>query len=93
MNILKRLGLQWGFSTTKKYFIGFKVTVVLEKRTLTPISILIHPGAPSDARIFEGILKELKRRGLIKYGDKFYIIILIIIKAERKRLLFAIFIK
>ena len=69
---LKKLGLKWGYSTTKKYFVGFKVTVVLEKRTLTPVSILIHPGAPSDARIFEGILKELKRRGFIKDGDKLY---------------------
>ena len=69
---LKRLGLHWGYSTTKKYFVGFKVTVVLEKKTLTPVSILIHPGAPSDARIFEGILKELKRRGIIKDGDKLY---------------------
>ena len=69
---LKKLGLQWGYSTTKKHFIGFKVTVVLEKKTLTPVSILIHHGAPSDARIFEGILKELKKRRLIKYGDKLY---------------------
>ena len=69
---LNKLGLKWGYSTTKKYFIGFKVTVVLEKRTLTPISILIHPGAPSDARIFEGILKELKRRKIIKKRDKLY---------------------
>ena len=69
---LKKLGLKWGYSTTKKHFIGFKVTVVLEKNTLTPVSIFIHPGAPSDARIFEQILKELKRRGLIKKGDILY---------------------
>ena len=69
---LEKLGLKWGYSTTKKHFIGFKVTVVLERRTLTPISILIHPGAPSDARIFEGILKELSKRSLIKKGDKIY---------------------
>ena len=29
---LKKLGLKWGYSTTKKHFIGFKVTVVLEKK-------------------------------------------------------------
>ena len=69
---LEKLGLKWGYSTTKKYFVGFKVSLVLEKTTLTPISIFIHPGAPSDARIFEGILKELKRRELIKKGDKIY---------------------
>ena len=39
---------------------------------MTPVSIFIHPGAPSDARIFEGILKELKRRRLIKKGDIIY---------------------
>ena len=69
---LKKLGLKWGYSTTKKHFIGFKVTVVLEKYTLTPVSIFIHPGAHSDAKIFEGILEELKRRRLIKNGDKLY---------------------
>ena len=69
---LKKLGLKWGYSTTKKHFIGFKVTVVLEKTTLAPVSIFIHPGAPSDARIFEQILEELERRGLIKKGDKLY---------------------
>ena len=69
---LKKLGLKWGYSTTKKHFIGFKVTAVLEKNTLTPVSIFIHPGAPSDARIFEQILKELKRRGLIKKGNILY---------------------
>ena len=43
---LKKLGLKWGYSTTKKHFIGFKVTVVLERTTLTPVSIFIHPGVP-----------------------------------------------
>ena len=69
---LKKLGLKWGYSTTKKHFIGYKVTVVLEKSLLTPVSIFIHPGAHNDVKIFDGILKELKRRGLIKIGDKIY---------------------
>ena len=69
---LKKLGLKWSYSTTKKSFIGFKVTVILEKNSLCPVSILIHSGAPHDSRIFEGILKELKRRRLIKPGDILY---------------------
>ena len=69
---LKNLGLKWGYSTTKKHFIGFKVTVVLEKTKLVPVAIFIHSGAPNDAKIFEGILKELKRRKLIKKGDIIY---------------------
>ena len=69
---LEKLGLKWGYSRTKKSFIGYKVTVVLEKTSLSPVSIFIHPGAPNDARIFEGILKEMKIRRLIKYGDILY---------------------
>ena len=40
---LEKLKLKWGYSTTKKYYIGFKVTVTLDKETLCPVSILIHP--------------------------------------------------
>lgn len=69
---LKKLGLKWGYSRTKKYFIGYKVTVVLEKSTLTPVALFIHPGVPNDAKIFDIILKELKRRHIIKHKDVLY---------------------
>ena len=46
--------------------------MVLEKKTRTPVSILIHPGAPSDSKIFDEVLKELKRRQLIKPKDLIY---------------------
>ena len=48
---LKKLRLKFGYSNSKGYFIGYKVTVVLEKTTRTPVSILIHPGAPNDSKI------------------------------------------
>lgn len=67
---LEKLDLKWGYSTTKGHFIGFKVTIVLDKKSLTPISILIHPGAPHDSQLFEEILEELQRRRLIKNGTK-----------------------
>jgi hypothetical protein len=63
---LEKLKLKWGYSTTKGHFIGFKVTVVLDEKTLCPVSILIHSGAPHDSKIFDEILKELKRRRIIK---------------------------
>ena len=66
---LEKLGLNWGHSTTKGHFIGFKVTVVLDKDNMVPVSILIHSGAPNDAKIFEEILVELKRRRIIKEKD------------------------
>ena len=46
--------------------------MVLEKTTRTPVSILIHPGAPNDSKIFDEVLKELKRRSLIKPKDLIY---------------------
>ena len=48
---LEKLDLDMGFSTTKGYYIGFKVTLVLEKDTLCPISVIIHSGAKNDAKI------------------------------------------
>ena len=63
---LERLKLKWGYSKTKGAYIGFKVTVVLDKETLCPISILIHSGAPHDSKIFDETLKELKRRRLFR---------------------------
>jgi hypothetical protein len=63
---LKELKLKWGYSTTKGNFIGFKITVVLDEQTLCPVSILIHSGAPHDSKLFDEILKELKRRRIIK---------------------------
>ena len=69
---LKKLRLKFGYSNSKGYFVGYKVTMVLEKNTRTPVSILIHPGAPNDSKIFDEVLKELKRRSLIKPKDLIY---------------------
>jgi len=66
---LEKLKLEWGYSTTKGHFIGFKVTIVLDEKTLCPVAILIHPGGPNDSKIFDQILKELKRRRIIKPKD------------------------
>lgn len=66
---LEKLGLKWSHSTTKGYFIGFKVTVVLDKENMVPVSILIHSGAPNDSKLFEEILEELRRRRIIKEKD------------------------
>ena len=69
---LEKLDLKWGFSKTKKHYIGFKVTVVLDKDTLSPVSILIHAGAPHDSVIYEEVLNELKRRRLFGKRTQLY---------------------
>ena len=66
---LEKLNLKWGFSTTKGHFIGFKVTVVLNEKTMTPVSILIHSGAPNDSKIFDEVLQDLQKRRIIKRKD------------------------
>jgi hypothetical protein len=63
---LEKLKLNWGYSTTKGSFIGFKVTVVLDEKILCPVSILIHSGAPNYTKLFNEIMEELKRRRIIK---------------------------
>jgi len=66
LRALEKLKLKWGYSTTKGSFIGFKITVVLDEKTLCPVSILIHSGAPNDTKIFNEVMEELKRRRIIK---------------------------
>jgi hypothetical protein len=36
---------------------------------LRPIALLIHQGSPNDAKIYEEILEELKRRRIARNGD------------------------
>ena len=58
-----------GFSTTKGHFIGFKVTVVLNEKTMAPVSILIHSGAPNDSKIFDEVLQDPHKKRIIKRKD------------------------
>ena len=58
-----------GFSTSKRHYAGFQMTLAVEFETLRPLAILIHPGSPNDAKIFDEMLFELKRRRLIRKGQ------------------------
>jgi len=60
---------KWAFSSSKGHYIGFKLTVALDYRTMQPLAFLIHSGSPNDAPLFDQILKELKNRRLIHNGD------------------------
>jgi len=41
----------------------------MEYEILRPLMILIHPGSPNDAKIFDEIMFELKRRRLLRKGQ------------------------
>jgi len=61
---------RWGFSNTRGYYLGFKLTLVVEYPQLLPLCVLLHPGSPHDSALFEEIMEELKRRRIIRNGDR-----------------------
>ena len=59
----------WGYSFTKGYYIGHKMTLVVEYPQLRPLYFCLHRGSPNDAKLFLEILEELKRRRILRNGD------------------------
>ena len=43
--------------------------MVVDKRNLKPLAFLIHEGSPNDAKLFKEVMKELKRRRIVRKGD------------------------
>ena len=60
---------KWGYSSSKGYYIGYKLTLAIEYPSLRPVAFLLHQGSPGDAKIYEEILEELKRRRIARNGD------------------------
>jgi len=46
---------------------GYKLTLAIA--SLRPVAFLPHQGSPCDAKIYEEILEELKRRRIARDGD------------------------
>jgi hypothetical protein len=67
---LEEREFKWGYSSSKGYYIGYKLTLAIEYPYLRPVAFLLHQGSPSDAKIYEKILEELKRRRIARNGDK-----------------------
>ena len=59
---------RWGYSA-KGCFVGMKLTLVLEHPTLKPLLFLLHPANRHEAKIFQEVMEELKRRKIIRRGD------------------------
>jgi len=59
---------RWGYSA-KGYFVGMKLTLVLEYPSLKPLLFLLHPANRHEARIFREVMDELKRRRIVRRGD------------------------
>jgi hypothetical protein len=67
---LENLPYKWAYSRSKKYYIGMKLTLAIDKKTLRPLAFILHPGCPSDSVIFSEILENLKKRRILRKMDK-----------------------
>jgi len=66
---LKDREYSWGYSSTHGHYIGYKLTLVIEHPSLTPLAMMIHRGSPNDSHLFTEIMDELSRRRIIREGD------------------------
>ncbi len=66
---LKSLNLKWSYSSSKGFYIGFKATIIIDLDSMNPVSILIHSGAPNDAKLFDEIMENLQKIRIIRKGD------------------------
>ena len=66
---LKARDYQWGFSPSKGHYIGYKLSLAVAYPSLKPLWFLLHPGSPSDAKLYDEILQDLRRRRIARKGD------------------------
>ncbi len=66
---LAKRNLKWSYSSSYGFYIGFKATIVIEHDSVTPVAIIIHPGAPHDSKIFSEIMENLRKRRIIRKRD------------------------
>lgn len=60
----------WAWGTAIGYYIGYKVTVVLDYKTKMPVYFMIESGSPSDTKMVGKILPILRKKKIIKRGDR-----------------------
>ena len=59
---------KWNYST-KGFFLGMKVMILIDCKTLTPLFFHVCPANVHESRIYPLILEMLKRKRLIRFGD------------------------
>jgi hypothetical protein len=61
--------VQWCYSKSKGYYLGFKLTMALDYKTLRPMCFILHTGCTHDSKLFKPIMNEMRRRRLIRKED------------------------
>lgn len=64
--VLEEKNYEFGFSSSKGKFIGGKLTIAMDYNTCQPLTMLFHPGAVHDSKIYLEILANLKKRRILK---------------------------
>ncbi len=52
------------------FYRGYKLALVVEYPSLKPIGIYLYESSSNDSKLFLEIVKDLKRRRVLRKGDK-----------------------
>jgi hypothetical protein len=66
---MEEKGFEFGYSSSKGSYIGGKLTIAIDYDTCQSLVALFYSGAVHDSKIFFEILKELKRRRILRNKD------------------------
>jgi hypothetical protein len=69
---LKNRDYKRAYSHCKGHYAGFKLISAIEYETGKVLAILIHPKCPNDEKIFDEMMKELKKRHILHFSQKIY---------------------
>ena len=67
---LKDKDYAWAWGTSIGFYIGYKVTLVLDYNTKMPVYFMIDKGSPHDTTMVEKILPILQKKQIIRKGDR-----------------------
>ena len=59
----------WAWGTSIGFYIGYKITLVLDYKTKMPVYFMIDRGSPNDTTMVSKILPILQRKKIIRKGD------------------------
>jgi len=66
---LKDKDYAWAWGTSIGFYIGYKITLVLDYRTKIPVYFMIDGGSPNDTTMVSKILPILQKKKIIRKGD------------------------
>ncbi len=66
----QRIEFKWSNTVGKGFYKDYKLALVVEYPSLKPIGVYLHESSPNDSKLFLKITEDLKRRRVLRKGDK-----------------------